>query len=63
MVSMLEKGHGKDGNPSFPYVREHPTNYDWREDIERLTHGLVNRESFRSRIGSTPITTIPLGGG
>jgi hypothetical protein len=50
MAIKLEKGHGKDGNPNHPYVRAHPTNYNWREDIERLTHRIVNRESFRGRI-------------
>jgi hypothetical protein len=50
MAVVLEKGHGKDGSPLFPYVRAHPTNYNWREDIERLTNRLVNREAFRGRI-------------
>jgi hypothetical protein len=50
MAVVLEKGHGKDGSPLFPYVRNHTTNYNWREDIERLTHRLVNREAFRGRI-------------
>ena len=63
MAIMLEKGHGKDGNPSFPYIREHPTNYDWREDIERLTHGLVNIESFRGRIWINTYHHHPPGGG
>jgi hypothetical protein len=50
MDVVLEKGHGKDGSPSFPYVRAHPTNYDWREDIEQLAHRIVNRDSFRGHI-------------
>jgi hypothetical protein len=24
MAIKLEKGHGKDGNPSYPYVHAHP---------------------------------------
>jgi len=50
MAIELKQGLGKDGNPTVPYVREHPTNYVWREDIERLTHRLVNREAFERRI-------------
>jgi hypothetical protein len=50
MAVVLEKGHGKDGSDSFPYVRAHPTNYNWREDIEQLTHSIVNRASFSGRI-------------
>ena len=50
MAIELKKGLGKDGSSVFPYVRNHPTNYNWRPDIERLTHRLVNREAFRGRI-------------
>jgi hypothetical protein len=50
MAIVLEKGHGKDGDPNHPYVRAHPTNYQWRQDIERLTHGIVNRDAFERRI-------------
>jgi len=50
MAVVLETGHGKDGNAAFPYVNNHPTNYNWREDIERLTHSIVNRDSFTGRI-------------
>jgi hypothetical protein len=62
MAVMLEPGHGKDGNPSFPYVREHPTNYDWRQDIELLTHRLVNRDSFRGYIWINTYERHPPGG-
>jgi hypothetical protein len=62
MAVMLEPGHGKDGNPSFPYVREHPTNYDWRQDIEPLTHRLVNRDSFRGYIWINTYERHPPGG-
>src|ERR687898_878725 len=43
MAIELKQGLGKDGSPTIPYVRAHPTNYVWRDDIERLTRGLVNR--------------------
>ena len=46
MAIELKQGLGKDGSPTIPYVRAHPTNYVWRDDIERLTRGLVNREAF-----------------
>jgi hypothetical protein len=48
---VLERGHGKDGNPAFSqFVRDHPTNYIWRADIERLTARLVNMDPFYRRI-------------
>ncbi|MDP9410799.1 MAG: hypothetical protein M3P70_09895 [Actinomycetota bacterium] len=47
---VLRKGQGKDGNPSVPYVRDHPTNYVWRADLERLTARLVNMDPFYRRI-------------
>jgi hypothetical protein len=62
MAVMLEEGHGKDGNPNHPYVREHPTNYDWRQDIELLTHRIVNRESFRGYIWINTYERHPPGG-
>ena len=36
MDVVLEKGHGKDGSPSHPYVHHHRTNYDWRKGESRL---------------------------
>ena len=62
MAVILETGHGKDGNANHPYVREHPTNYDWREDIEQLTHRIVNRESFRGYIWINTYERHPPGG-
>ena len=62
MAIKLEKGHGKDGNPSYPYVHAHPTNYNWRDDIERLTHRIVNREAFRGRIWINTYHHHPPGG-
>jgi hypothetical protein len=48
---VLRRGQGKDGNPNFStYVRNHPTNYIWRADIERLTTRLVNMDQFHRRI-------------
>jgi len=48
---VLERGHGKDGNPAFSqFVRDHPTNYIWRADLERLTARLVNMDPFYRRI-------------
>jgi hypothetical protein len=62
MAVVLEQGHGKDGNPAFPYVSAHPTNYDWREDIERLTNATVNRASFREQIWINTYHHHPPGG-
>jgi len=67
MEVVLEKGHGKDGSLSFPYVRHHPTNYDWRKgesrlNIENLTHRIVNRESFKGRIWINTYHHHPPGG-
>jgi hypothetical protein len=62
MAIVLEKGHGKDGSPSHPYVKAHPTNYNWRNDIEQLTHKLVNREDFRSHIWINTYHHHPPGG-
>ena len=56
MAIELKQGLGKDGSPTIPYVRAHPTNYVWRDDIERLTRGLVNREAFERRIPLDPRT-------
>lgn len=48
---VLTRGQGKDGNPDFSqYVRDHPTNYIWRADLERLTARLVNMDPFYKRI-------------
>lgn len=47
---VLKRGLGKDGNEGVQYVRDHPTNYHWQEDIERLTKRLVNDERFRRKI-------------
>jgi len=48
---VLEKGQGKDGNPNASsYVRDHPTNYIWRANIEQLTDRLVNMDPFYRRI-------------
>lgn len=47
---VLKPGLGKDGNPNVAYVRQHPTNYDWRDDIEKLTARLVNMEEFYKKI-------------
>ncbi|MGH3144267.1 MAG: hypothetical protein ACRDTR_00520 [Rubrobacter sp.] len=47
---VLFRGQGKDGNPNHPYVHNHPTNYIWRWDIERLTARLVNMDPFYRRI-------------
>ena len=47
---ILKKGLGKDGNPNVTYVRQHPTNYIWRADIEKLTHKLVNMTKFKGKI-------------
>jgi predicted chitinase len=46
----LKGGLGKDGDSSVLYVRQHPTNYDWRDDIEKLTARLVNKEPFYKKI-------------
>jgi hypothetical protein len=62
MEVVLEKGHGKDGSDVFPYVRAHPTNYKWREDIEQLTRGIVNRASFKERIWINTYHHHPPGG-
>lgn len=62
MDIVLEKGRGKDGDPTFPYVREHPTNYNWREDIEELTHRIVNMEPFKGRIWINTYQHHPPGG-
>jgi predicted chitinase len=47
---VLKGGLGKDGAPAVLYVRQHPTNYDWRADIERLTARLVNMDRFYKKI-------------
>ena len=47
---VLKTGLGKDGDSSVDYVREHPTNYDWRDDIEELTSRLVNMDEFYEKI-------------
>ncbi len=47
---VLRTGLGKDGNPNVGYVREHPTNYVWRDDIEKLTARLVNMDRFYEKI-------------
>ena len=47
---VLKRGEGKDGNPSFRYVRDHPTNYVWEPRIEKLTKRLVNMDPFHRRI-------------
>jgi hypothetical protein len=62
MAIELKQGLGKDGNPTIPYVRNHPTNYVWRDDIERLTRGLVNREAFERRIWINTYERHPPGG-
>jgi hypothetical protein len=62
MDIVLEKGQGKDGDSAFPYVRAHPTNYNWREDIEKHIHGIVNRDSFKERIWINTYHHHPPGG-
>jgi hypothetical protein len=62
MAIVLEKGHGKDDDPNHPYVRAHPTNYNWRDDIEKLTRGTVNRYAFRNRIWINTYHHHPPGG-
>lgn len=47
---VLKGGLGKDGDSSVLYVRRHPTNYDWRADIERLTARLANMDRFYKKI-------------
>ncbi len=47
---VLKPGLGKDGNSNVAYVRQHPTNYDWRDDVEKLTARLVNMEEFYKKI-------------
>jgi predicted chitinase len=47
---VLKKGLDKDGSPNVAYVREHPTNYDWRPDVEKLTSRLVNMPEFYKKI-------------
>lgn len=47
---VLKRGLGRDGNPNFFYNQQHPTNYIWRADIERLTARLVNMDPFYRRI-------------
>ena len=48
---VLTKGQCNDGNPAFSqFVRDHPTNYIWRADLERLTARLVNMDPFYRRI-------------
>jgi predicted chitinase len=46
----LKGGLGKDGNSSVLYVRQHPTNYEWRDDIEKLTARIVNMDEFYKKI-------------
>lgn len=59
---VLERGHGKDGNPDFSdYVKKHPTNYIWRADIERLTHRLVNMDPFYKKIWVNTYVVHPPG--
>jgi hypothetical protein len=62
MAIELKQGLGKDGDPNHPYVRAHPTNYNWRQDIERLTHGIVNRDAFERRIWINTYFHHPPGG-
>jgi hypothetical protein len=48
---VLRKGQGKDGDPNFSwYVKKYPTHYNWRGDIEKLTHRLVNMDPFYKKI-------------
>ena len=47
---VLRTGLGKDGNPNVTYVKNHPTNYIWREDIEKLTARLVNMDPYYRKI-------------
>ena len=47
---VLRPGLGKDGNSNANYVREYPTNYAWRGDIEKLTAKLVNMDEFYKKI-------------
>src|SRR5215211_918322 len=47
---VLRKGLGKDGDPSVPYVRDHPTHYEWVARVSRRAHHLVNAEDFYRRI-------------
>jgi hypothetical protein len=47
---VLKTGLRKDGDPSVQYVWEHPTNYIWRDDIERLTRKLVNMPELRGKV-------------
>lgn len=44
------KGLGKDGNPNAVYVRDHPTNYVWREDIRKKVITLMNHPRFKRLI-------------
>lgn len=47
---VLRPGLGKDGDPNVGYVRDHPTNYVWREDIEKLTARIVNMDPYYRKI-------------
>jgi hypothetical protein len=59
---VLERGHGRDGNPDFSdYVKQHPTNHIWRADIERLTHRLVNMDPFYGKIWVNNVGVHPPG--
>ncbi len=40
----------KDGEPWWPYVKAHPTNYIWVPRVERLAHKLVNMDEFIRQI-------------
>jgi hypothetical protein len=46
----LRTGLGKDGNPAVGYIREHPTNYEWRPDVRRVARRLVNDPRFKGKI-------------
>jgi hypothetical protein len=48
---ILQPGVGKDGSTAGPYVKAHPTNYNWRPpDVESYLHQLVNLPQFKGKI-------------
>lgn len=59
---ILKAGLGKDGNPNGVYEKAHPTNYNWRENLELLTDRLVNRPEFYGEIWINTYFQHPPGG-
>ena len=47
---VLKKGLGKDGDSNIPYIRDHPTNYEWVDRVHQRAYRLVNAEDFERQI-------------